>query len=66
MAVAEWWDAFARRKGRRFFDYDVWLPLANEFGVRHALQHSVPPLMIHASTTANWGVNHGRHLPGRQ
>jgi hypothetical protein len=41
------------------------LPLANEFGVRHAMQHSVPPLMIHASTTANWGVNHGRHVPGR-
>ena len=20
--------------------------------------------MVHASTTANWGVNHGRHVPG--
>jgi hypothetical protein len=44
--------------------FDVWLPLANEFGVRRAMQHSVPPLMIHASTTSNWGVNHARHLPG--
>jgi hypothetical protein len=63
--VPEWWDEFVQRRRRLFFDYDVWLPLANEFGVRHAMQHSVPPLMIHASTTANWGVNHGRHVPGR-
>ena len=61
--VPEWWDEFVQRRGRLSFDYDVWLPLANEFGVRHAMQHSVPPLMIHASTTSNWGVNHGRHLP---
>ena len=64
-AVPEWWDEFVQRRGRLSFDYDVWLPLANEFGVRHAMQHNVPPLMIHASTTANWGVNHGRHVPGR-
>lgn len=63
--VPEWWDEFVQRRARLTFDYDVWLPLANEFGVRHAMQHSVPPLMIHASTTANWGVNHGRHVPGR-
>lgn len=42
----------------------MWLPLANEFGVRLAMQHNVPPLMVHASTTSNCGVNHGRHVPG--
>ena len=62
---SEWWNTFLERRGRRSMDFDVWLPLANEFGVRGAMQHNVPPLMIHASTTANWGVNHGRHIPGR-
>jgi hypothetical protein len=64
-AIPIWWDEFVRQRERSSFDFDVWLPLANEFGVRLAMQHNVPPLMIHASTTANWGVNHGRHIPGR-
>lgn len=64
-AVPFSWDQFLQQRGRSSFDFDVWLPLANEFGVRHAMQHNVPPLMIHASTTSNWGVNHGRHIPGR-
>lgn len=64
-AVGLWWDAFLTKQGRASLDFDVWLPLANEFGVRLAMQHSVPPLMVHGSTTANWGVNHARHLPGR-
>jgi len=63
--VSFWWDEFLERRGRASFDFDIWLPLAHEFGVRGAMQHNVPPLMIHASTTANWGVNHGRHIPGR-
>jgi hypothetical protein len=60
-----WWDEFLLRRPRSSFDFDIWLPLANEFGVRRSMQHHVPPLMIHASTTANWGVNHARHIPGR-
>jgi hypothetical protein len=64
-AVPLWWDEFVRQRERSSFDFDIWLPLANEFGVRLAMQHNVPPLMIHASTTSNWGVNHGRHVPGR-
>lgn len=63
--VEEWWSEFVSRKGRRAFDYDVWLPLANEFDVRRSMQQNVPPLMVHASTGLNWGVNHGRHVPGR-
>jgi len=65
MAVPLWWDQFVLERSRSSFDFDVWLPLANEFGVRLAIQNAVPPLMIHASTTSNWGVNHGRHIPGR-
>jgi hypothetical protein len=66
-ATAEplWWNEFFAKRGRTTFEFDIWLPLANEFGVRRQMQHNVPPLMIHASTTANWGVNHGRHIPGR-
>jgi hypothetical protein len=45
--------------------FDVWLPLANERGVRWSMQHNVPPVMIHASTGVNGGVNFGRHIPGR-
>jgi hypothetical protein len=29
------------------------------------MQSNLPPLMIHASTGADWGVYHGRHIPGR-
>ena len=58
-----WWDDYIAQHVRSTFRFDVWLPLANERGVRSAMQHSVPPAMVHASTTANWGVNHGRHIP---
>jgi hypothetical protein len=64
-AIPLWWNEFLKARTRLSFEFDVWLPLANEFGVRLAMQSNIPPLMIHASTTANWGVNHGRHVPGR-
>jgi hypothetical protein len=60
-----WWNELVEQQERSSFDFDVWFPLANEFNVRFSMQNNFPPLMIHASTTANWGVNHGRHLPGR-
>ena len=58
-----WWNDFIREWDRATNPFDVWLPLANEFGVRYSMQQNVPPLMVHASTTANWGVNHARHIP---
>jgi hypothetical protein len=64
-ALPMWWNDFVSRQQRNSFDFDVWLPLANEFNVRLSMQNNVPPLMIHASTTGNWGINHGRHVPGR-
>lgn len=63
--IRHWWDSFLEQCSRSSFDFDVWLPLANEFDVRSAMQNHVPPLMIHASTGSNWGVNHARHIPGR-
>jgi len=65
LGVPLWWNDFLLQHTRSSIDFDVWLPLANEFEVRQAIQHNVPPLMIHASTGNNWGVNHGRHIPGR-
>ena len=46
-------------------DFDLVIPVANEYGVRWRLQASIPPLMVHASTGKNWNVNFGRHVPGR-
>ena len=63
-ACPVWWNDYIVEQDRRTLPFDVWLPLANDFGVRLSMQNNVPPMMIHASTTANWGVNHGRHLPG--
>jgi len=37
--------------------------LANERNVWSTIQHNYPPLVLHATTTANWGINLGRHLP---
>lgn len=65
VAVPMWWNDLLTERERSSFNFDVWLPLANEFNVRSAMQENVPPLMVHASTTRNWGVNHGRHIPGR-
>ena len=59
-----WWNDYIEQQDRQTLPFDVWLPLANDFGVRFSMQNNGPPVMIHASTTANWGVNHGRHLPG--
>ena len=61
----DWWDEFIRQRGRVPNAYDVWLPLANEFGVRWSIQNNYPPPMVHASTGVNWSVNFGRHIPMR-
>jgi hypothetical protein len=59
------WNNFLRQCERASMPCDLWLPLANEDGVRNSIQSNVPPLMIHASTGADWAVYHGRHIPGR-
>jgi hypothetical protein len=66
IAVADvfegWWEDFIRQRGRTPNGYDIWLPLANEFGVRWSIQNNYPPLMVHASTGANWNANFGHHI----
>jgi molybdopterin-synthase adenylyltransferase len=45
-------------------DYDVVLALANERGAREALQDRRPPILLHATTSANHQAQLHRHLPG--
>jgi hypothetical protein len=42
---------------------DLILCLANEQAIWPAIQYNYPPLIYHATTTPNWGVNFGRHIP---
>lgn len=42
---------------------DVILSLANEENVWLDIQNNLPPLVLHGTTTPNWGVNMGRHIP---
>ncbi len=77
-AVAEWlcgpsrrvhffdgrWNDYITLSGGKPHEFDIWLPLANENGVRRSMQSNYPPLMIYGTTAASWGVNHARHIPG--
>jgi hypothetical protein len=42
---------------------DIILCLANEQNIWGCIQHNFPPLVLHATTTPNWGLNFGRHIP---
>jgi ThiF family len=44
--------------------YDAILALANERGVRSALQLRQPPILLHATTSANWQAQCHRHIRG--
>lgn len=43
--------------------FDIWLPLANEGGVRRSMAKQFPPVMVHGSTSSDWEVYLGRHIP---
>jgi hypothetical protein len=45
---------------------DLILCLANEQNVWETIQHNIPPLTLHATTTPNWGINFGRHVPKKE
>jgi hypothetical protein len=45
-------------------DYDIVLALANEGGVRPALQGRAEPVLLHATTTRNWTAISHRHVAG--
>lgn len=60
--VEQWFDE-AIRDGLNVQEFDVVIPVANEGGVRSAVQANYPPLMIHGSTGPNWDAFSGRHIP---
>jgi hypothetical protein len=45
---------------------DVILSLANEKNVWEVIQHNYPPMVLHATTSANWTLNFGRHIPKKE
>lgn len=45
--------------------YDLVLALANDFGVRSALQARQPTILLHATTSRNWQAQLHRHVAGR-
>ena len=46
-------------------EYDLVLALANEWGVRPALQSRPEPVLLHATTTPTWTAISHRHIAGR-
>jgi len=45
---------------------DIILCLANEQNVWSDIQNNFPPVVLHATTTPNWGINFGRHIPKKE
>lgn len=45
---------------------DIILCFANERAIWPSIQHNCPPLVLHATTTRNWGINFGRHIPFKE
>jgi hypothetical protein len=61
-AAAGWYDGEPEiLKGA----YDVVLVLANDRGVRGALQGRQPTVLLHATTSASWQAQVHRHVAGR-
>jgi len=45
---------------------DFILCLANEMNVWADIQNNLPPVVFHATTTPNWAINFGRHIPKKE
>ena len=45
---------------------DLILCLANQGTIWPDIQYNLPPIVLHATTTTNWGVNFGRHIPKKE
>ena len=59
--VGSWSDLV--KTGRNLHELELWIPLANEQDVRRSMANNVPPIMIHGSTSTDWGIFLGRHIP---
>lgn len=55
-------------KAGKFLDTppDAILCLANDQDIWYCIQNNLPPLVLHATTTPNWGLNFGRHIPKKE
>lgn len=55
-------------KQGKFIDLpaDLILCLANERNVWADIQNNLPPIVFHATTTPNWAINFGRHIPKKE
>lgn len=64
------WDGLRRAYGLRgasevvHINVDIVLALANDRGVRSALQARQPTYLLHATTSANWQAQVHRHVAG--
>lgn len=49
----------------KYLDYppDILLSLANEKNVWKTIEDNYPPITFHATTSENWTINVGRHIP---
>lgn len=45
---------------------DIVLCFANERNVWSAIQYNCPPFSLHATTSKNWAINFGRHIPFKE
>lgn len=54
---------FTSQKNFHTLKPDILLCLANENQIWATIQDNYPPLTFHATTTSNWGINFGRHIP---
>lgn len=43
--------------------FDVWVSLTNEDGAWAEVPFSLPPVVLHGTTTSGWGFGAGRHVP---
>lgn len=57
------YDEFISERMNILFPPDIILCLANEKNVWSSIQQNYPPLVLHATTTKNWGTNFGSHSP---
>ncbi len=57
------YEAFIKSGRHRTSPADVILCFANERNIWSTIQHNCPPVVLHATTSPNWGTNFGRHIP---
>jgi len=55
------WHDHGERLSREPFD--AWVSLTNEHGAWAEVPYLLPPVVLHGTTTSEWGIAFGRHIP---